>query len=227
TRREKSLFIGMSFTPDIYHFSESVGINIDRLDGFFLYFQPTDNGFLVFEVNDQGKELISEFGNGFSLDIPMDIEFKETPFQARIKYHYNRLPQIFEHVYKSKVWDEVASRCLGCGTCNLLCSTCYCFDVRDEVEIDIETGERQRFWDSCMLNPFAEVAGGENFREKLSNRTRHRLYRKFKYISDLSGELHCIGCGRCSKYCPADINIVNIINDLIDDYSDQQKEQII
>lgn len=223
-RRKNALFIGISFIPDAYHFSESVGIPIEKFDGFCLFFQPIENGFLVIEIDDMGKELIAEFGNGFSLNIPMDIKKTQTPFKARIKYHYNRLPQIFEYVYKSKVWDKVASKCLGCGTCNLLCSTCYCFDVRDEVEMDIESGVRQRFWDSCMLKPFAEVAGGENFRDKLSNRTRHRLYRKFKYITDLSAELHCIGCGRCSKYCPADINIVEIINDLIDDYAEQHRE---
>jgi Fe-S oxidoreductase len=34
-----------------------------------------------------------------------------------------------------------------------------------------------------------------------------------------------VGCGRCSKYCPAGINIVDIINDLIVDYTEQQQKQ--
>ena len=132
-----------------------------------------------------------------------------------------------ENIYNSKVWTDVAKKCLGCGTCNLLCPTCYCFDVRDEVELQVTQGTRDRFWDGCMLNEFAEVAGGENFRDKLSNRTRHRLYRKFKYITDKSGELHCVGCGRCTKYCPAKISIVEIINNLIEEYSVNQQEQNI
>ena len=78
-----------------------------------------------------------------------------------------------------------------------------------------------------MLNSFAEVAGGEDFRDKLSRRTRHRLYRKFKYITDQSSEIHCVGCGRCSRYCPADINLVEIINNLIDDYSEQQEQNVL
>jgi len=221
-RRENSLFIGISHTPDKYHFSKSVGIGIEETEGFCLFFEPIENGYLVFEIDNAGEELIAEFSNGFAINKQIDIEIKEKTIPAKIKYHYNRLPQVFEHVYRSKVWDEVANKCLGCGTCNLLCSTCYCFDVRDEVNLDIENGERQRFWDSCMLNQFAEVAGGENFRDKLSNRTRHRLYRKFKYITETSGKLHCVGCGRCSKFCPAQINIVEIINDLIEDYSDQK-----
>ena len=88
-------------------------------------------------------------------------------------------------------------------------------------------GKRERFWDSCMLNTFAEVAGGENFRDKLNNRTRHRLYRKFKYITEQSGDLHCVGCGRCSRYCPAGIDIIEIINNLILDYEDQNQKQLV
>ena len=162
----------------------------------------------------------------FTISI-LDFEITNKHFSAKIKYHYNRLPQVFEYVYQSKVWDKVAEKCVGCGTCNLLCATCYCFDVHDEVDLNVIDGKRERFWDSCMLHPFAEVAGGENFRDKLSLRTRHRLYRKFKYITEESGELQCIGCGRCSRYCPAQINIVDIINDLIEDYTEQQEKQVI
>ncbi|MBN2426263.1 MAG: 4Fe-4S dicluster domain-containing protein [Calditrichaceae bacterium] len=224
TRREKSMFIGISYEPDSYHFSESVGIPADKIDGFCLFFDKISNksDYMVFVVDENGQKLIDSFGKVNEVKSKAEITAKK--FQNKVKLHYNRIPQVFDHVYKSKVWDKVAERCVGCGTCNLLCATCYCFDVRDEIEINAKDGKRTRFWDGCMLNTFAEVAGGENFREKLNQRTRHRLYRKFKYITDHSGELHCIGCGRCSKYCPADISIVEIINSLIDDYTTQQKK---
>ena len=226
-RRENALFIGTSYTPDGWHFSKAVGIEIEKLDNFSLYLEPVENGFLVFEVDKKGKKLLDEFDSGYVVDAPLNLEIQEIHFQAKIKYHHNRLPQVFEHVYNSVVWDSVAERCLGCGTCNLLCPTCYCFDVRDEFELDMKKGNRERFWDSCMLNEFAEVAGGENFRDKISARTRHRLHRKFKYLTEETGELHCVGCGRCSKYCPADISIVEIVNNLIEDYESQQQKQAI
>ena len=215
-RRENSIFIGISFTPDEWHFSKSVGIEIEKLDGLSLYFEPVENGYLVFEVDDTGKELLADFDSGFAVDAPLNLDIQAKHFSTKIKYHHNRLPQVFENVYTSPVWQDVAEKCVGCGTCNLLCPTCYCFDVRDEVNLDAKTGKRERFWDGCMLNPFAEVAGGENFREKLESRTRHRLHRKFKYLTHHSGKLHCVGCGRCSKYCPAGISIIDIINNLID-----------
>jgi sulfhydrogenase subunit beta (sulfur reductase) len=226
-RRENALFIGISYSLDEWHFSKAVGIEIEKLDGFSLYLEPVENGFLVFEVDAEGKTLLDDFDSGYVVDAPLNLEIQEKHFQSKIKYHYNRLPQVFEYVYSSNVWDSVAERCLGCGTCNLLCPTCYCFDVRDEMELDMTSGKRERFWDGCMLNEFAEVAGDENFREKISQRTRHRLHRKFKYLPKDSGELHCVGCGRCSKYCPAEINIVEIINNLIEDYESKQQKQAV
>ena len=49
------------------------------------------------------------------------------------------------------------------------------------------------------------------------SRQRHRVFRKFKYISDQTGQPWCVGCGRCTAYCTAGISIVNIVNRLIGD----------
>lgn len=226
TRRKDAIFIGIDYTPDEWHFSKSVGVDIEAIDGFSLFFYTTEKGFTVFEIDDIGAKLLKGFNNSLSLQ-KNSFEIKEKEFRAKLKYHHNRLPQIFDHLYKSKVWEKYAEKCVGCGTCNLICATCYCFDVKDEIELDAENGYRERSWDGCMLNKFAEVAGGENFREMLASRTRHRLYRKFKYITDKSGMMHCVGCGRCSRYCPAGISLTNIVNDLIEDYEDKQRKQVI
>jgi len=220
-RRENCTFIGVSYTPDEFHLANSLGIEVENTEGLSIYLEPEENGFIAFIIDEAGKNLIQDFGKAKKLE--ETIQIKEKPAKVKIRYHYNRLPKVFEHVYTSQVWSQVAKKCLGCGTCNLLCSTCYCFDVRDEVSLDLKSGTRERFWDGCMLNRFAEVAGNENFRDELSSRTRHRLHRKFKYLTEESGALHCVGCGRCSKYCPAKINISSIINALIDDFTEQQK----
>ncbi len=218
TRRANALFIGISYKPDAYHFGKSVGIEIEKTDGFSLFIEPMENGYFIFIVDEAGRTLLEGFQAPQTQ--AMVFEQQEKEFHNKIKYHHNRLPEVFEHAYHSDVWKDVSQRCLGCGTCNLLCPTCYCFDVRDEIELDAENGTRQRFWDGCMLHDFTRVAGDEVFRDKLHNRTRHRLFRKFKYITDHSGELSCVGCGRCTSFCPAKISIVEIINQLIKDVSE-------
>jgi sulfhydrogenase subunit beta (sulfur reductase) len=214
-RRQNSIFIGVSYTPDDYHFSQSVGIPLHDTEGFDIYLQKNDKGYSVSVLTDNGKEIVDGF-NGLSDDI--GAASNHTQFNNKLKYNYNRLPEVFEHSWNAAVWEEVAERCVGCGTCNLVCPTCYCFDVEDNVDLSLMEGTRERNWDSCMLNTFAAVAGGENFRHSLADRQRHRIYRKFKYITDITGEPWCVGCGRCSAYCTAGISIVEIVNDLCDEY---------
>lgn len=115
------------------------------------------------------------------------------------------------------LWDDLAQDCFSCGSCNIVCPTCYCFDVRDSWNIDQTTGQRTRYWDACMTREFAAVtmAGGqkENFREHHASRFRHRFMRKAAYLHDKLGGPACTGCGRCSQACTANIaDPVRVLN---------------
>jgi ferredoxin len=115
------------------------------------------------------------------------------------------IPEYLEKNYANPVWERFGEKCFSCGSCVLVCPTCYCFDVRDEVELSLEEGKRVRVWDGCMLEDFAVVADGHNFRRSRSERFRHRIFRKGKHLPQKYGYFGCVGCGRCADVCTADI----------------------
>lgn len=110
---------------------------------------------------------------------------------------------------KQETWERLAQECFSCGSCNTVCPTCYCFDVQDAWNVDQKSGTRTRYWDSCLTEEFAQIslgAGGtENFREGRGDRFRHRFMRKVVYLNPKLGGPACVGCGRCSLACTADI----------------------
>ena len=136
----------------------------------------------------------------------------------KLKMKPSELPGLLAGSYDHPVWEERAELCYSCGSCNLVCPTCYCFDVRDELNWDLRTGRRLREWDGCMLRGFAAVAGGHNFRARRADRYRHRYFRKGKYTWDAYGEIACVGCGRCISACTANIaNPVEVFNRLLEE----------
>lgn len=126
-------------------------------------------------------------------------------FEHKLDFDVTELPNVLAKTSQSPVWDEIGEKCLACGQCTQVCPTCFCFDVVDEIDLNLEKGKRIRVWDSCLLEKFAVVAGGHNFRTARAKRLRHRFFRKGKYQYEAYGVLGCVGCGRCSTACPVDI----------------------
>jgi len=123
---------------------------------------------------------------------------------------------LLDQNYDNEVWKDQSDKCLSCGTCTLVCPTCFCYDVNDEIDLKGNT-KRVRTWDGCLLREFTEVAGGEIFREDIKERYRHRFFRKGKYLPDRLGFTACVGCGRCSSQCIPDIaDPVKVMNLLFD-----------
>ena len=103
------------------------------------------------------------------------------------------------------LWAGQSLRCLGCGACAYVCPTCACFDIQDEGDA---SGKRLRCWDSCGFGLFTLHTSGHNPRPVQSQRWRQRLMHKFAYMPERQQVLGCVGCGRCSRACPVDMNIL-------------------
>ncbi len=130
----------------------------------------------------------------------------EVTFSQELSYSLPKLRTMLKESIKFEMfWDSNSEKCLSCGSCVMVCPTCYCFDVHDMPDFSLKVGEKQRTWDGCMLQSFAKVATGENFRGNKSSRYSHRFMRKGLYLHDRYGEIACVGCGRCSSACLPDI----------------------
>ena len=103
-------------------------------------------------------------------------------------------------------WDEVASRCLTCGNCTMVCPTCFCTSVEDVSDLAGEEAEQVRLWDSCYSVDHSYIHGGS---VRPSGRSRYRqwLTHKFGTWHDQFGTSGCIGCGRCISWCPVGIDV--------------------
>jgi ferredoxin len=108
--------------------------------------------------------------------------------------------------YENLRWNDVASRCLTCGNCTLVCPTCFCMNVIDTSDLKRERAERQRVWDSCFTQGHSYVHGG-SIRTSTLSRYRQWLIHKLATWVDQFGTSGCVGCGRCITWCPVAIDI--------------------
>ena len=117
------------------------------------------------------------------------------------------MPSIMELSWDNPLWEELGEKCLSCGACTIVCPTCPCFNVFDEINLKQTEGRRIRQWDSCMFREYSMVAGGHNFRESRAERLKLRFTHKLQAFVGKFGEPACVGCGRCIDTCPVDIDI--------------------
>lgn len=103
-------------------------------------------------------------------------------------------------------WEEVASRCLSCANCTMVCPTCFCTTVEDTTDLTGDHVERWRRWDSCFTVDFSYIHGG-SLRQSGASRYRQWMTHKLSSWVEQFGTSGCTGCGRCISWCPVGIDI--------------------
>jgi sulfhydrogenase subunit beta (sulfur reductase) len=220
-RRRQTLLVGIECLEpcDEHSFCKSMG-TLTVSNGYDLHLTDLGETYAVDVGSEEGATLLEKYAEAQpATEADMQqlnkvLSAKWPRFPYKLEFDVDELPALMSQSYHSSVWDKLAEICLACGQCTLVCPTCFCFNVYDEVELNLRDGERWRRWDSCQLDEFARVAGGENFRKHQAARLRHRFMRKGRYLMEKYNELGCVGCGRCARSCLVDISPVNVFNDL-------------
>ncbi|HEN21410.1 MAG TPA: hypothetical protein ENN86_05310 [Desulfobacteraceae bacterium] len=186
--------------------------------GFDLQFYDVGDAFLVEAGSPQGKELLSE--NAF-YDVDDEKAFKQIkqfkeksiqaiPVNEAVE---NAMELLKDNSVSEDVWEQLAKKCIACGGCVYVCPTCTCFNVFDEV-IGPDHGVRVRTWDTCLFGGFTREASGHNPRHNQALRLKRRHGHKLLYYNkhDIQDMLcGCVGCGRCSDYCPVHIGTLEVV----------------
>ncbi|MCS7224277.1 MAG: 4Fe-4S dicluster domain-containing protein [Armatimonadetes bacterium] len=191
-------------------FCPAVGLSPTSLEGSDLFLWEEDDRFLVYGVSEKGDRLVQvspdlfEPGEGPEPDqLPSPLPFMER------KEPLTNVGQKLQGLFESDLWQEVGRTCLGCGICAYLCPTCHCFDIVDES--DAYSGIRCRNWDCCAFPLFTLHASGHNPRPDQPSRYRQRVLHKFAYFLQTFQQNMCVGCGRCSLFCPVGMDIYQIV----------------
>jgi len=222
-KRDASIIIGVNIQRiSKWNFSSFMGCDVIDY-GYDLMLTDLGNRYAINVGSQKGGELLSKYGKNVTAALARDIQIagqkkREVMGLSQQKFDFppELIPELLKDSYtKSGFWEKHSEKCLACGSCVLVCPTCYCFDVKDNPDLSLGHGERIRTWDGCLLEDFAKIASGENFRATRPTRYRHRYFKKGKYLFDRFGFISCVGCGRCSSNCLPDIaNPVNLLNDM-------------
>ncbi len=210
---EATTFVGLAINkPGPFDFSTSTGTGPFNEEGLDILLADMDDKFLAKVLTPKGEAYAAACGFDAEADakesqVLLDVLRKEAEANVASSVQTDKLKdQTILDLHEAPFWDDVAFSCINCGTCTYVCPTCWCFDIQDEAKKKSST--RFRNWDTCMSPLFTRHATGHNPRGEKIQRVRQRFMHKLKYFLDKYDQgIMCVGCGRCVKSCPVNIDI--------------------
>jgi Fe-S-cluster-containing hydrogenase component 2 len=176
--------------------------------------EPNHHYFVVEKGSEKGAEVLNAIPNRPAVDEEVQAAetiFAETVTQMGRSVDTSGIKDLLYDSYNSTHWESIASRCLTCGNCTMVCPTCFCTTVEDVTDLSGGTAERWRKWDSCFTMDFSYIVGG-SIRSSAKSRYRQWMTHKFASWIDQFGTSGCVGCGRCITWCPVGIDITEEVH---------------
>lgn len=218
TRQEAMVIAVNCSSPGDNCYCTSTGTGPVAGDGVDLAMTELRDGFMVRIGSGRGQSLIARLNarEPSSAEVEL-VELRLAQAKASMKRRLNTegLPELLERHIEHPMWDQVASRCLGCGNCTMVCPTCFCSSIVDASAVDGKTSTRTRQWESCFTHQFTYTTSGP-VRSTIKARYRHWLRHKFGTWIEQFGVSGCVGCGRCLTWCPVGIDVIEQLNKLRD-----------
>ena len=214
SRRERSFIVAVNCTEAGGNcFCASMDTGPKATSGFDLalteLMQDGRHCFLVEVGTQRGAEILDQVPHADAGDADQESAAQAVADTARHMGRTLDTRGIKELLYRngeSPHWDNVASRCLSCANCTMVCPTCFCATVEDTTDLTASNAERWRRWDSCFTVDFSYIHGG-SVRATPKSRYRQWLTHKLAAWIDQFGTSGCVGCGRCITWCPVGIDI--------------------
>lgn len=216
SRRRNTFIIGMDHEPLEDCFCESMNHHAPR-QGFNLFCSDIGDKYYLAILSSKAFTLLKNMkvSDPSKSDDKKYIERRKYIKRSfKTKVEVSGLPSFLDIEFKSPIWKKWGDKCLNCGTCAMVCPTCYCYGVEHSVDVNLKTARKECVRYSCNIVDFAEVAGGHNFRPERSDRLKYRYYHQYSGFKENADEPICVGCNRCGRACLAEINPKSVIDDL-------------
>jgi ferredoxin len=215
-RRRNTVIIGLDHEPLEDCFCRSVGADV-VYKGFDLFLTDIGDKYFVSIGSDTGYRIVDNFGGEEVSEADQDT-YKSVKKQIESKFktqlNVTIIPELMDLEFESEVWERWGAKCMSCGSCAMVCPTCYCYGVREDVDLRFQQASKERFLYSCNLVDFAMVAGDHNFRPEPHIRLKYRYYHQFRGFVEAFDQSLCVGCNRCGVACLAGISPKAVIDDL-------------
>jgi len=217
-RRENTILIGLNCTQVLENcFCSSVGTgpHLKAQSGYDMVLTDFGEEYFVELKSSRILELFTRKGReGGPTEWRRKSEREESLLKSFKKViDVTGLDDLFKYNLNHPVWETTADeRCLSCSNCVMVCPTCFCYDLVDEIGMNLKEGRRFRQLDACQDLRFAEVSFG-NYRGTRSSRLRQFVLHKLNYTGQY-GLLGTVGCGRCITWCPTKIDLTEMAKEI-------------
>ncbi|MBY6196419.1 4Fe-4S dicluster domain-containing protein [Vibrio hangzhouensis] len=178
-----------------------------------------DDGFVVRSGSEQGLEIVRQLKLKPATQA-QEQAAKRLITKAKREQGNRKLPELDQLIklvdgLKKRDWQNVAERCLACGNCTQVCPTCFCSTQESNPDLLQSSSEQVRIWDTCFSEKHGHIFG-KNYRPEIGERYRQWILHKLVFWHQQYGRSGCVGCGRCSTWCPVAIDLVEEASSLAD-----------